>query len=237
MNKNNDKEKALEYLNRLTGKHIETIDLSALSSARRARFLSWVQAENLKLGNIVTETKPHQYQSQSTRSPNQSSYGIAPSVGIDIQKVDELFPHPIENLKSNTELKEVFTLNELSYADGKAAPLDTLTGLFAAKEAIVKAGGLTLAELTAIEIKHCKNGRPLHDEFELSISHSEGLAVAVALGKNAPSQPKPHTSDHNLPAPSSVKASNKIDTNYLQLVCAFLIMYASIEVLRFLIGV
>ena len=75
-----------------------------------------------------------------------------------------------------------FTEREISYCLLQSNPKTSFTGLFAAKEAIVKAQnqfiGISFNEL---EIQHDKNGKPLFKNFDLSISHAGNLAVAVAV--------------------------------------------------------
>jgi phosphopantetheine--protein transferase-like protein len=88
----------------------------------------------------------------------------------------------------------VFTENEREYIKNK--PPQTLAGMFAAKEAAVKAMGTGFSGFwpSAVEIKHDKRGKPyikLHGAavyampagcgIQVSISHDETYAVAFAV--------------------------------------------------------
>jgi 4'-phosphopantetheinyl transferase EntD len=77
----------------------------------------------------------------------------------------------------------MFTQKEIAYAESRPDPKLTLTGIFAAKEALLKAGWSNKGtkDLNKIVISHDTDGRPTHPNFLISISHDEGLAVAVAI--------------------------------------------------------
>lgn len=99
-------------------------------------------------------------------------------IGIDIVN--------IKKFTSKSHINEVFTQNEISYANSKKIPSQTLAGIFAAKEALVKAYGLNLSYIIAkrIEIKHEGNilKAYLDGKFltkNLSISHDCDYAVAI----------------------------------------------------------
>jgi phosphopantetheinyl transferase (holo-ACP synthase) len=89
-----------------------------------------------------------------------------------------------------------YTMNfapaEIAYCILQSNPVASFTGLFAAKEAIVKADNLFLNQaFHTIFIDHLPNGKPIHPNFSLSISHTAGFAVAVAV-RNTPA-PLPST--------------------------------------------
>lgn len=111
-------------------------------------------------------------------------------IGVDIVK--------IERFKKSAEsphfLKRVFTDYEQEYLSKKGP--ETMAGLFAAKEAVVKALGTGFAGFwpCEIEIMHCKSGKPyavLHGKakdmlagsftINISISHNETDAIAFAV--------------------------------------------------------
>jgi phosphopantetheine--protein transferase-like protein len=66
----------------------------------------------------------------------------------------------------------------------KATP-EHLAGVWAAKEAVVKAGGLSVGHWTDIHITYDSTGRPSaqvgSDQYEISIAHHGDYAVAVAM--------------------------------------------------------
>lgn len=109
-------------------------------------------------------------------------------IGIDI--VD------IKKFKKKLEKKDfaskIFTDNEFHYSKSKANSLQTFAGIFAGKEAIIKAYNFNLAYILRkkIEIKHVDNipivfinGKKTN--AELSISHDGNYAIAVCK-KNEP---------------------------------------------------
>jgi phosphopantetheinyl transferase (holo-ACP synthase) len=103
-------------------------------------------------------------------------------IGIDIQRIDELLPvDPGLDLKASSEVTAIFTMKEISYAQSRPTPLETLGGLFAAKEALRKCDAALLAlPLLDVEVLPGVSGQPQFPGFTLSISHSGGFAIAVA---------------------------------------------------------
>lgn len=107
-------------------------------------------------------------------------------IGIDIIKISrfkriKIAKYPLWN--------KSFSETEWKYAFSRPDPASSLAGIFAAKEAVIKAIGATLDELWRIEICHLNNGRPYakvsgrKGRLSVSISHDGGFAVAVALIK------------------------------------------------------
>jgi phosphopantetheinyl transferase (holo-ACP synthase) len=103
-------------------------------------------------------------------------------IGIDIQRIDEVIPSPaLKDPKSSPELTAIFTLREISYAQSRPRPDETLGGLFAAKEALRKCDASLLQRaLPEVEVLPDATGCPRYRGFTLSISHSGGFAIAVA---------------------------------------------------------
>lgn len=96
-------------------------------------------------------------------------------------------------LDEGRSLRRMFTEAEQAYIATKGAyAAQTMAGLFAAKEAILKAlgTGLTLP-MTDVEITHTPLGQPVADlrgqaaqyagQFRLSITHEGGMAAAMAI--------------------------------------------------------
>jgi len=113
-------------------------------------------------------------------------------VGIDLVLISR-FDCLIDN---QNFLKLNFTKKEVDYVKSRKNPIESLAGLFAAKEAFLKAlqiGVLNGIELNAIEIVHNKNGAPeieLQKEIltkyninhiSLSITHDGDNASAICL--------------------------------------------------------
>jgi phosphopantetheine--protein transferase-like protein len=189
---------AAQFLGNLINQPVEVSTTLRLSSAQRARFLAWLHAQGQSLpdaaikgafslaglaGQSVTSPVPL---APTTSTSNFSNNPSAPAaVGIDIQSVSELTARVnVSDLKADTSLTALFTARELSYAQARQQPLETLAGLWAAKEAMRKCLGgpdLPLEQLRSMEVLPDEHGRPVSAGFSLSISHSAGLAVAVAV--------------------------------------------------------
>lgn len=98
-------------------------------------------------------------------------------------------------------LKKFFSEQERKYVAEKGATADTsIAGIYAAKEAFVKAigTGIMNADLKAVEIIHTQQGQPRYNlsgwasaeadkkgmvSIYLSITHDNGVAVAVAVAE------------------------------------------------------
>lgn len=106
-------------------------------------------------------------------------------IGIDLVDVTKFSSKAKDNF-----FKKIFTDYELSYGFNKKDRSKTLAGIFAAKEAVIKANNLNLAYILRkkIEIKHINN-KPvaLVDGVEIngtiSISHDGNYAIAICQMK------------------------------------------------------
>jgi phosphopantetheine--protein transferase-like protein len=106
--------------------------------------------------------------------------GDIPGVGIDMEEVAAL-PRA-DDLRKEAFYVQNFTREEIAYCILQADPYASLTGLFAVKEAIVKADGrLRNRPFNTIGIGHSPQGRPVFPGFRLSISHAGGMAVGMAV--------------------------------------------------------
>lgn len=110
--------------------------------------------------------------------------------------IDMVYVKRIEKLKDKDSfLKKVFTLNELEYIKNKDNNIHTISGLFAAKEAFLKAfkKGINNYDLKDIEISHDQNNAPfiilhnkalnecIYNSLSLSITHDNDYAIAIIL--------------------------------------------------------
>lgn len=114
-------------------------------------------------------------------------------VGVDILKVEKV--SKILEVRRDKFLNRVFTESEIEYISKKKFNVETITGLFAGKEAISKALGTGIGKVRFkdMEILHSELGKPivkLSPEVkkkyniisgEISISHEDEYAVAFVI--------------------------------------------------------
>jgi holo-[acyl-carrier protein] synthase len=116
--------------------------------------------------------------------------------GIDVVGVERLRRLVEDHAERE---REVFTAGELEYCSGKRRRYEHMAARFAAKEAVLKAFGTGISQRmrwTDVEVVSEANGRPrivldgavaayaerhgLRD-LDVSLAHTEGLAVAQAI--------------------------------------------------------
>ena len=97
-------------------------------------------------------------------------------IGVDIIEVARIE----RAIRDEKFVLKVYSEGEREWLRGKAA--QSYAGIYAAKEALVKAGGGVLSDY---EIGHEESGKPIvisnRGEFKVSISHCEGYATAMAV--------------------------------------------------------
>jgi phosphopantetheinyl transferase (holo-ACP synthase) len=109
-------------------------------------------------------------------------------IGIDIEEVTTL-PRVVD-FRKDIFYSQNFTAAEIAYCILQPDPYSSFAGLFAVKEAIIKADGRFRGRpFHTVEIGHSEEGKPVFPGFGLSISHAGGMAVAVAVRGGAENQP------------------------------------------------
>jgi phosphopantetheine--protein transferase-like protein len=102
-----------------------------------------------------------------------------PGVGIDMEEISAM--PETQDFRATRFYQMNFTPAEIAYCILQADPYSSFAGLFAAKEAIVKADSqFRSRSFNTITIDHSPDGKPLCPGFGLSISHAGGMAVAIA---------------------------------------------------------
>lgn len=173
------------YILKLTDNDIYELEEISLTSAQKSRIASWCEANGIEIPNLNNKNfwkNPikSDLRKNTTMKPFSSNISNAPIVGIDIQKISEFFPEKTQFTKNDESLLSIFTKKELSYAESKLAPRETLVGIFAAKESIFKCSNIINKNWSEIEINY-KNKKPEHKDFNLSISHSGDYVIAIAI--------------------------------------------------------
>lgn len=104
-------------------------------------------------------------------------------IGVDIVEVKRF-----KKIKRNdySNWSRVFSAKEWSYVFATANAAERLAGIFAAKEAVMKATGQVGPQnFRQFEITHGKGGEPKVSKkgLYISVSHTKDLAIAVAMKK------------------------------------------------------
>ena len=101
-------------------------------------------------------------------------------IGIDIEEVANM---PVAaDCREDEFYKMNFTPAEIAYCIIQPGQYESFAGLFAAKEAVVKADNRYKAvPFNEIFIDHLPGGQPVFYGFDISISHINQLAVAIAI--------------------------------------------------------
>jgi phosphopantetheine--protein transferase-like protein len=125
-----------------------------------------------------------------TNEPNQSVKHItiptAPQknspvkIGVDIENINNF--SAVKDYREDTFYKQNFSSQEISWCIMRPSPLISFAGKFAAKEAIVKADNqYRQIPFNQLEILNTPEGKPYFGGFEITISHTDNLAVAIAV--------------------------------------------------------
>ena len=118
-------------------------------------------------------------------------------IGIDLCEISRME----KLLEGDHFLARYFSPGEQVYIRGRGkAGAQSMAGIYAAKEALVKAlgCGIVTADLSAVEVTHDKYGKPAYvlegeyarlaedkriSSFHLSITHDGGMAAAVCAAE------------------------------------------------------
>lgn len=116
-------------------------------------------------------------------------------VGVDLVNIERM----AASVESETFLRKVFTADEIHICSAYRETAEHFAGKFAAKEAFMKAIGQGIRQevwFTQIEVLNDENGAPYirtngragmvveemgAEHIHVSISHSDGMAVAVVI--------------------------------------------------------
>lgn len=101
-------------------------------------------------------------------------------IGIDIEEISNL-PRT-DDFREEEFYKLNFTSREIAYCITHPDPYASFCGLFAAKEAIVKASNYYKnISFNKLLVDHLEDGKPVFAGFQISISHTDSIAIAVAV--------------------------------------------------------
>lgn len=108
-------------------------------------------------------------------------------IGIDIENLDYLSNEIFEI--SNYKLREsLFTNTEFLYSLSRPNPLQTLTGIYSAKESVKKVLNFKINKYNEIEINHLQSRKPfvkikneIYENLIISISHVENFVLSICF--------------------------------------------------------
>ncbi len=189
----------LAFLSRMLGEPVAIADTITVSSTQRARLIAWLneqgvpadfnrfKANLLRVGDILNGPQERDATEAAAPAPAPAPRA-APAgtgflgLGIDIQARASM--PETNDFRGDKFYAANFAPRELAHCIQQGDPLDSFAGLWAAKEAIVKAGAGERGKngaLASIEIVHTPEGAPTFPGCLLSISHDHGVAVAVCI--------------------------------------------------------
>lgn len=127
-------------------------------------------------GSQPTEKSFSSFAFNNNFESNNQTHGI----GIDIEEISNL---PLTNdFREEEFYKMNFTSQEIAYCNIQPDSYASFTGLFAVKEAIVKANSYYRGiSFNKIFVDHLEDGKPVVKGFQISISHTSTIAIAVAV--------------------------------------------------------
>lgn len=201
----------LAFLERLLGEPVSASETIVVSSTQRARLVAWlndhsvpatfdhfksnlIRVSDLLSGSTFSPAPQDEGQRGAVHSPSNGlragvglqaeprHRGALMGVGIDIQRRSSM-PEVVD-FRGDGFYVNNFSPRELAHCIEAGDPIMSLAGLWAAKEAIIKAGaapGQLGAGLAAVEIGHDPSGSPQYPNCFLSISHDSDVAVAVCV--------------------------------------------------------
>ncbi len=160
------------FLHRMYGKLLE----AGYEIADYSNIETYGSLENIINGASIENEK--QIVTSQTISPPVEFNNT--TIGIDIQEINEL---PIVNdFRTDGFYIDNFTEKEISYCILQKNSHASFAGLFAVKEAIIKADNSFInTKFNTIEIKHNEKGKPYYDGFAISISHNKTSAISAAV--------------------------------------------------------
>lgn len=173
---------------------------------------------NKQIGSLRLESE-NVFNSKTIENKGSNTEISFLKIGIDLEESTNL--PVVADFRESSFYQQNFATEEISYCLLQHDPYLSFAGLFAAKEAIVKAdNSYQVLLFNKIIIHHTIEGKPYHDEFHISIAHTSSYAVAVAISMQ---QPLALVLDNVEKLPSAIEI-NKVGKNWQWLVITALIL-------------
>jgi phosphopantetheine--protein transferase-like protein len=207
----------LKVYSKLTNKDFNSlseelmISRSDFSSVMFDRFIAELKKHGVKWdGSVIKFTNlisTPSNESKVTITPIQKTEYktalVAPhigDVGVDMEQVENL-PDAIDFWEDSFYV-ENFSKEEIAHCVIKKYPKESFAGIYACKEALIKADNTlkSRSSFSQIEILFNKDGKPYYPNFSISISHSNGTCIALAIAHNMATSGIYNTSSMNAAA-------------------------------------
>lgn len=175
--------------------HAEGISVSDYQQIKTVSHL--LQKAGLAGNSTGVTTTPVAAVPQFVGSNHSTDNGHAVHIGLDIEQIAAL-PRT-DDFREEAFYTTNFSPEEIARCILQPDPYASFAGLFAAKEAIVKADNtFRAASFSQILISHTPDGKPVFRDWAISITHSADTAAAVAI----PPIPAPAPARVSEPAPT-----------------------------------
>ena len=169
----------------VSAKYFNSIALDKFLSELKTKGIFWngsdIEFQKLiantdSTNDILNEKNTTHFEKKLNLISNQGPFLI----GIDIQHEEDL-PNVID-FWEETFYRSKFKNQEITYCLKKENPLESFCGIYACKEALIKCNNSLLWD--EILINHDINGKPFFLDYNLSISHSKNVIIAIAIKIN-----------------------------------------------------
>ena len=176
----------------ISSSHFNSISNDRFSSELNKRGIKW-DGSDIIFSDLINKNIENS-NSNSSINLNSSNLNIevkssilglsACQVGIDIQEIKEL--PDSGDFWEDDFYKSKFTSEEIAYCVTKDNPKQSFSGLYSCKEALIKSDNNLNWE--NINILHNENGKPIFENYNISISHSGLYSIAIAFQVKIDSQ-------------------------------------------------
>jgi phosphopantetheine--protein transferase-like protein len=176
----------------ISSSHFNSISNDRFSSELNKRGIKW-DGRDIVFSDLINKNIENS-NSNSSINLNSNNLNIevkssvlglsACQVGIDIQEIKEL--PDSSDFWEDDFYKSKFTSEEIAYCLTKDNPKQSFSGLYSCKEALIKSDNNLNWE--NINILHNENGKPIFENYNISISHSGLYSIAIALKVKIDSQ-------------------------------------------------
>ena len=138
-----------------------------------AQLLQQINGAEFQLGEIISAVS-----SVPVNTTVQGSYES--SLGIDIEDIASL--PQTDDFREHSFYITNFAPSEIAYCILQNNPYASFAGLFAAKEALVKANNsLRSKQFNQLVFNHSPQGKPTYSGYAVSVSHTGTTAIAIVV--------------------------------------------------------